>query len=169
MIRQFELVERVCEYDPNADEAAINRAYVFATKAHGNQKRASGDPYYSHPIEVAGIAAGLKLDSATIVTALLHDTLEDTLTTRDVLNENFGGEIATLVEGVTKLSKIEYTSEQSKHAENFRKLLLAMSNDIRVLLVKLAAVLNARWSLTAAKPCGLSRTISARTTTWGSS
>lgn len=138
MIRQFELVERVCEYDPNADEAAINRAYVFATKAHGNQKRASGDPYYSHPIEVAGIAAGLKLDSATIVTALLHDTLEDTLTTRDVLNENFGGEIATLVEGVTKLSKIEYTSEQSKHAENFRKLLLAMSNDIRVLLVKLA-------------------------------
>lgn len=138
MIRQFELVEKVCEYDPNADEAAINRAYVFATKAHGNQKRASGDPYYSHPIEVAGIAAGLKLDSATIVTALLHDTLEDTLTTRDVLNENFGGEIATLVEGVTKLSKIEYTSEHSKHAENFRKLLLAMSNDIRVLLVKLA-------------------------------
>ena len=138
MIRQYELVERVRAYDPNADEALLNRAYVFATKAHGNQKRASGDPYYSHPIEVAGILAGLKLDTASIVTALLHDTLEDTLATHDEIEKLFGAEIATLVEGVTKLSQLSYTSEQSKQAENFRKLLLAMSNDIRVLLVKLA-------------------------------
>lgn len=138
MIRQYELVERVRDYDPNVDEHLLNRAYIFATKAHGNQKRASGDPYYSHPIEVAGILAGLKLDTATIATALLHDTLEDTLTTYAVLEDLFGGEIATLVEGVTKLSEISYTSEQSKQAENFRKLLLAMSDDIRVLLVKLA-------------------------------
>lgn len=138
MIRQYELVDRVRAYDPNLDEAMLNRAYIFATKAHGNQKRASGDPYFSHPVEVAGILAGLKMDCATITTALLHDTLEDTAATLEEIEKLFGKEVATLVEGVTKLSKISFTSEQSKQAENFRKLLIAMSADIRVLLVKLA-------------------------------
>ncbi len=138
MLRQYELVERVRAYDGDADESMLNRAYIFATKAHGNQLRESGDPYYSHPVEVAGILAGLKLDTASIVTGLLHDTLEDTLTTRDEIQRLFGDEIATMVDGVTKLSQISFTSEQSKQAENFRKLLIAMSNDIRVLLVKLA-------------------------------
>ena len=138
MIRQFELVERVKAYDPSADEDALNRAYVFSMKAHGTQKRASGDPYFSHPLEVAGILTGMRLDSATIVTALLHDTVEDTLATREEIERMFGGEIARLVDGVTKLSRIELQSDQTKQAENFRKFLLAMSEDIRVLLVKLA-------------------------------
>ena len=138
MMRQYELVDRVLAYDPKADEAILNRAYVFATKKHGSQKRASGDPYYSHPIEVAGILTNLKLDTATIVTALLHDTIEDTDATVDEITDLFGGEIARLVDGVTKLSRLELGSESTKQAENFRKFLVAMSNDIRVLLVKLA-------------------------------
>lgn len=138
MIRQYELVDMVRAYDPNLDESMLDRAYVFATQAHGDQKRASGDPYFSHPVEVAGILAGLKLDSASIATALLHDTLEDTAATRDEIEQLFGPEVAGLVEGVTKLSKISFTSAQTEQAENFRKLLIAMSVDIRVLLVKLA-------------------------------
>lgn len=138
MIRQFELVERVKSYDPEADEEALNRAYVFSMKAHGSQKRASGDPYFSHPLEVAGVLTGMKLDTATIVTALLHDTVEDTLATIEEIEKQFGPEIASLVDGVTKLSKIELQSDHTKQAENFRKFLLAMSRDIRVLLVKLA-------------------------------
>src|SRR3546814_356641 len=138
MIRQFELVERVKSYDPGADEDALNRAYVFAMKAHGSQKRASGDPYFSHPIEVAGILTDLKLDDSTIITALLHDVVEDTGTTLDDVEGVFGKEIARLVDGVTKLGRLELQSEETKHAENFRKLLVAMSEDIRVLLVKLA-------------------------------
>ncbi len=138
MLRQYELVDRVLGYDPRADEALINRAYVYAMKKHGSQMRASGDPYFSHPIEVAGILTDLKLDTATIVTAILHDTIEDTGATMDELADLFGVEIANLVDGVTKLTRIELTSERSKQAENFRKFLLAMSNDIRVLLVKLA-------------------------------
>ena len=138
MIRQFELLERVKAYDPKADEDALNRAYVFSMKAHGIQKRASGDPYFSHPLEVAGILTRYRLDSATIVTALLHDTVEDTVATLDEIEDLFGGEIARLVDGVTKLSRIELQSDHSKQAENFRKLVLAMSEDIRVLLVKLA-------------------------------
>jgi RelA/SpoT family (p)ppGpp synthetase len=138
MLRQYELVDRVLGYDPRADEALINRAYVYAMKKHGSQKRASGDPYFSHPIEVAGILTDLKLDTATIVTAILHDTIEDTGATVDELADLFGVEVANLVDGVTKLTRIELTSERSKQAENFRKFLLAMSNDIRVLLVKLA-------------------------------
>lgn len=105
MIRQFELVERVKQYDPGADEDALNRAYVFSMKAHGSQKRASGDPYFSHPLEVAGILTELKLDSDTIVTALLHDTIEDTVATYDELETQFGPQIAKLVDGVTKLSR----------------------------------------------------------------
>ena len=138
MIRQYELVERVKATDPAADEDTINRAYVFSMKAHGTQKRASGDPYFSHPLEVAGILTELKLDGASIVTALLHDTIEDTLTTLDEIERLFGPTIAKLVDGVTKLSRLELQSDQTKQAENFRKLLLAMSEDIRVLLVKLA-------------------------------
>ena len=138
MIRQFELVEMVKAYDTNVDEALLNRAYVFAMKAHGSQTRASGDPYFVHPLEVAGILTAMKLDSDTIATALLHDVVEDTVATIDEIRELFGDKVAELVDGVTKLSKIELQSESIRQAENFRKFLLAMSNDIRVLLVKLA-------------------------------
>lgn len=138
MIRQFELVEKVKAYDPNADEEGINRAYVLAMKAHGSQKRASGDPYFLHPLEVAGILSDMKLDSATIITALLHDTVEDTEVTLEEIKRLFGKEVADLVDGVTKLTRIELQSDKTQQAENFRKLVLAMSNDIRVLLVKLA-------------------------------
>ncbi|HVZ00137.1 MAG TPA: bifunctional (p)ppGpp synthetase/guanosine-3',5'-bis(diphosphate) 3'-pyrophosphohydrolase [Dongiaceae bacterium] len=138
MIRQFELVERVKSYDPGADEEALNRAYVFSMKAHGSQARASGDPYFSHPLGVAEILTRLKLDTASIVTGLLHDTVEDTDATLEEIEELFGKEIGRLVDGVTKLSRLELQSDNTKHAENFRKLVLAMSNDIRVLLVKLA-------------------------------
>lgn len=138
MMRQFELVERVKSYDPGADEDAINRAYVFAMKAHGAQVRASGDPYFSHPIEVAGILTQYKVDTATIVTALLHDTIEDTEATHADIERMFGEETARLVDGVTKLTRINFISDKAKQAENFRKFLLAMSEDIRVLLVKLA-------------------------------
>ena len=138
MLRQFELVERVRSYDPDVDEEGLDRAYVFAVKMHGSQKRASGDPYFSHPVEVAGILTEYKLDYASIVTALLHDTIEDTAASYDDIKQMFGEEVAKLVEGVTKLSRIQLQSNQTKQAENFRKLLLAMSEDIRVLLVKLA-------------------------------
>ncbi len=138
MIRQFELVERVKAYDPNVDEEALNRAYVYAMKYHGSQKRESGDPYFSHPIEVAGILTELKLDDDSIITALLHDVVEDTEATLADVEKVFGKDIERLVDGVTKLTRLELQSEQTKHAENFRKLVLAMSEDIRVLLVKLA-------------------------------
>jgi GTP pyrophosphokinase len=137
-MRQYELVERVKGYDPKADEELLNRAYVYSMKAHGSQLRASGDPYFSHPVEVAGILAGWKLDSASIATALLHDTVEDTGVTIAELERLFGAEVARLVDGVTKLNKLELQSSRTEQAENFRKLLLAMSEDIRVLLVKLA-------------------------------
>ncbi|BDI61816.1 RelA/SpoT family protein [Qipengyuania nanhaisediminis] len=138
MLRQYELVERVKAYDPDADEAVLNRAYVYTVQKHGEQKRASGDPYFSHPIEVAGLMTDLQLDVATIITALLHDTVEDTLVTIEDIEHNFGNEVARLVDGVTKLSKIEAMPENERAAENLRKFLLAMSEDIRVLLVKLA-------------------------------
>src|SRR5437764_4010695 len=138
MMRQFELVELVKSYDPKADEDALNRAYVYSLKAHGAQLRASGDPYFSHRVEVAGLLAQMKLDTASIITGLLHDTIEDTVATLDDIERLFGPDIARLVDGVTKLSRIELQSDQTKQAENFRKLVLAMSEDIRVLLVKLA-------------------------------
>ncbi len=138
MLRQYELVDRVLDYDPGADEALLNRAYVFSMQAHGSQKRASGDPYFSHPIEVAGILTDLRLDDETIATAILHDTVEDTVATPDEIARLFGPSVARLVDGVTKLSKIEAQSDNERAAENLRKFLLAMSGDIRVLLVKLA-------------------------------
>ncbi|MEO3433061.1 bifunctional (p)ppGpp synthetase/guanosine-3',5'-bis(diphosphate) 3'-pyrophosphohydrolase [Inquilinus sp. CAU 1745] len=137
MIRQYELVEKVKSYDPDADEDLINRAYVFSMKVHGAQRRASGDPYFLHPLEVAGLLADMKLDTGSIVTGLLHDTVEDTVATIDEIDKQFGSEIRQLVDGVTKLSKLELQDSQAKQAENFRKLVLAMSKDIRVLLVKL--------------------------------
>ena len=138
MLRQYELVERVLTYDPDADEALLNRAYVYTVQKHGSQKRASGDPYFSHPIEVAGLMTDLQLDQQTIITALLHDTVEDTLVTIEDIEAHFGSDVARLVDGVTKLSKIEAMPENERAAENLRKFLLAMSEDIRVLLVKLA-------------------------------
>ena len=138
LMRQTDLVERVQAYDPAADEALLNKAYVYAMTAHGKQFRASGDPYFAHPLEVAAILTELKLDVPTIVTALLHDTIEDTLVTYEDVQKNFGDEIAGLVDGVTKLSQLEVFSERTKQAENFRKLMLAITGDIRVLLVKLA-------------------------------
>src|SRR5688572_32993664 len=137
MLRQYELVERVKAYDPDADEALLNRAYVYTVQKHGTPKRASGDPYFSHPIEVAGLMTDLKLDQETNVTAMLHDTVEDTLATIEDIEKNFGPDVARLVDGVTKLSKIEAMPEDERAAENLRKFLLAMSEDIRVLLVKL--------------------------------
>ena len=138
MMRQFELVERVKSYDPDADEDALNRAYVYAMKMHGMQKRASGDPYFSHPIEVAGILTNYKLDTASIITALLHDVVEDTKATLEDVRELFGDEVSRLVDGVTKLARLQIQNMETKQAENFRKFVLAMSEDIRVLLVKLA-------------------------------
>jgi GTP pyrophosphokinase len=138
MLRQYELVERVLAYAPQADEAMLNRAYVYTVQKHGTQKRASGDPYFSHPVEVAGLMTELKLDQETIMTALLHDTVEDTLATVEEIERLFGPDVARLVDGVTKLSKIETMTESERAAENLRKFLLAMSEDLRVLLVKLA-------------------------------
>ena len=138
MMRQYELVDRVSSYDPLANEDLLNRAYVFATQKHGDQKRASGDPYFSHPVEVAGILTDLHLDTASIATALLHDTIEDTETTFSEIEDLFGREIADMVNGVTKMSLLELSSADTAQAENFRKLLVATASDIRILLVKLA-------------------------------
>jgi GTP diphosphokinase / guanosine-3',5'-bis(diphosphate) 3'-diphosphatase len=152
MTRQYELVERVLSYQPTADEALLNRAYVYAMKAHGNQKRASGAPFFSHPLEVAAILAEMRLDDATIATALLHDTIEDTATTRGEIDALFGREIGTLVDGLTKIKKLDLVTKKAEQAENFRKLLLAISSDIRVLLVKLADRLHNMRTLGAMKP-----------------
>ena len=138
MMRQYDLIERVKRYNPNTDEALLNRAYVYAMKAHGEQKRASGDPYFSHPLEVAAILTDLKLDDATIAAALLHDTIEDTAATRAEIDQLFGPDIGALVEGLTKLKKLDLVTKEAKQAENLRKLLLAIAEDVRVLLVKLA-------------------------------
>jgi GTP diphosphokinase / guanosine-3',5'-bis(diphosphate) 3'-diphosphatase len=138
MMRQYDLVERVRSYNPDTNEDLLNRAYVYAMKAHGAQTRASGDPYFSHPLEVAAILTDLKLDDATIVAALLHDTIEDTEATRAEIDNTFGHEIGALVEGLTKLKRLELVSREAKQAENLRKLLLAISDDVRVLLIKLA-------------------------------
>src|SRR6187401_332217 len=138
MMRQYDLIERVRRYNPDTNEALLNRAYVYAMKAHGEQRRASGDPYFSHPIEVAAILTDLKLDDATIAAALLHDTIEDTEATRAEIDSLFGHDIGRLVEGLTKLKKLDLVTKEAKQAENLRKLLLAIADDVRVLLIKLA-------------------------------
>ncbi len=137
-MRQYELVDRVLSYNPNADESLINKAYVYGTKMHGVQLRESGDPYFSHPLEVAGILTELKLDTSSVICALLHDTIEDTHATIKDIEKNFGKEVAKLVDGVSKLNKFENKNDYSKAAENFRKLIIASSSDLRVLLIKLA-------------------------------
>jgi len=138
MMRQYELVERVQRYKPDVNEALLNKAYVYAMQKHGHQRRASGDPYFSHPLEVAGILTDMHLDEATIAVALLHDTIEDTTATRQEIDQLFGPDIGRLVEGLTKLKKLDLVSKKAEQAENLRKLLLAISEDVRVLLVKLA-------------------------------
>ena len=152
MMRQYELVERVLRYDPTADEALLNRAYVYAMKAHGNQQRANGAPYFSHPLEVAAILTDLKLDDATIATALLHDVIEDTDATRAEIDQMFGSEIGGLVDGLTKIKRLDLVSKKAEQAESFRKLLIAISSDIRVLLVKLADRLHNMRTLEHMKP-----------------
>src|SRR5712671_1892222 len=124
IMRQYDLIERVRRYNRNTDEALLNRSYVYAMKAHGSQKRASGDPYFSHPLEVAAILTDLKLDDSSIATALLHDTIEDTGTTRAEIDQLFGPAIGKLVEGVTKLQRLEIATRETQQAENLRKLLL---------------------------------------------
>src|ERR1700727_1013105 len=138
MMRQYELVERVRRYNPHANEDLLNRAYVFAMKAHGSQKRASGDPYFSHPLEVAAILTELKGHDPTIAAAMLHDTIEDTTVTREKVHKGFGEESGGLVDGLTKLGRLDFVTKHAEQAENFRKLLLAIADDARVLLVKLA-------------------------------
>jgi RelA/SpoT family (p)ppGpp synthetase len=138
LMRQYDLIEQVKQYNPTTNEDLLNRAYVYAMRAHGEQKRASGDPYISHPLEVAAILSDLKLDDATIAAALLHDTIEDTDATRAEIDRLFGHEIGLLVEGLTKLKRLELVSREAKQAENLRKLLLAIADDVRVLLIKLA-------------------------------
>ncbi|ACM20499.1 GTP/GDP 3'-pyrophosphokinase and (p)ppGpp 3'-pyrophosphohydrolase [Geotalea daltonii FRC-32] len=138
MIRLNDILEKVSSYNPSCDLELVRKAYVFCAKVHQGQTRLSGEPYLVHPMEVAGVLAELKLDVPTVVTGLLHDTVEDTLTTLEELEEMFGPEVARLVDGVTKIGKIHFKTKEESQAENFRKMLLAMANDIRVILVKLA-------------------------------
>jgi guanosine-3',5'-bis(diphosphate) 3'-pyrophosphohydrolase len=133
-----DLVERVRAYTPTAPVEVIQRAYDFSAEVHKGQRRASGEPYLTHPLQVASIIADMRLDVPSVATGLLHDTVEDTLATLPQIEENFGSEIAGLVDGVTKIGQINFTSREEKQAENFRKMLLAMARDIRVILVKLA-------------------------------
>ncbi|HEX2858981.1 MAG TPA: bifunctional (p)ppGpp synthetase/guanosine-3',5'-bis(diphosphate) 3'-pyrophosphohydrolase [Alphaproteobacteria bacterium] len=152
MLRQYALIEKIRGYNPKADIGLINRAYVYSMKAHGNQKRASGEPYLNHPLAVAEVLADMKLDDHSIAVGLLHDTLEDTLSTYDELEKIFGREVAELTEGVTKLSRVSFEDKSIEQAENFRKLLLAMSKDIRVLLIKLADRMHNMRTIDAKKP-----------------
>lgn len=152
MMRQYELVERVASYIDSPNEALLNQAYVYAMQKHGEQKRASGDPYFSHPLEVAAILTDLHLDEETIAVALLHDTIEDTDATRREIDELFGEKIGHLVEGLTKLKRLDLVTPEAKQAENLRRLLLAISDDIRVLLVKLSDRLHNMRTLGAMRP-----------------
>jgi GTP diphosphokinase / guanosine-3',5'-bis(diphosphate) 3'-diphosphatase len=158
MMRQYDLIDRVKRYNPNTSEALLNRAYVYAMKAHGEQTRASGDPYFSHPLEVAAILTDLKLDDATIAAALLHDTIEDTSATRAEIDQMFGADIGALVDGLTKLKKLDLVTKEAKQAENLRKLLLAIADDVRVLLVKLADRLHNMRTLSHVPPDSRRRT-----------
>ncbi|MDW8251605.1 MAG: bifunctional (p)ppGpp synthetase/guanosine-3',5'-bis(diphosphate) 3'-pyrophosphohydrolase, partial [Myxococcales bacterium] len=137
MIELGTLVDRVKAYHPNADTALLSKAYEYSYRAHEGQKRKSGDPYFIHPVSVAGLLTDLRLDTASVCAGLLHDVVEDTPTTLQDIDREFGTEVAELVDGVTKLSKIEFTSKADRQAENFRKMVVAMARDIRVLLVKL--------------------------------
>ena len=138
MLNENLLIDSITKYNPATNKDLINRAFVIAEIAHQNQKRRSGDPYISHPLEVAKILTEYRLDDATIITALLHDTIEDTKLTLKEVRGEFGEEIASLVDGLTKIGKLDLFTKEAEQAENFRKLILAMSNDVRVLIVKLA-------------------------------
>src|SRR3954453_18166850 len=137
MLSLTELVDQVRSYQPSADVDLIARAYAYGEKAHEGQTRKSGEPYFSHPASVAGVITELKLDTSSVCAGLLHDVVEDTLATTADIEREFGQEVAFLVDGVTKLSKINFTSKADRQAENFRKMVVAMARDIRVLLVKL--------------------------------
>ena len=138
MIRINDILEKVSAYLPKSEQALIQKAYVFSASAHAGQRRLSGEPYLSHPLEVAHILAELRLDAPTIAAGLLHDTLEDTQSNVSDLEEQFGEEVAQIVEGVTKIGKVRFTSKEEAQAENIRKMILAMAEDIRVIIVKLA-------------------------------
>ncbi|HEB89616.1 MAG TPA: bifunctional (p)ppGpp synthetase/guanosine-3',5'-bis(diphosphate) 3'-pyrophosphohydrolase [Deltaproteobacteria bacterium] len=138
MLRFNDIADRLIEYNPQVDLERLQRAYVFTAKVHDGQERLSGEPYLIHPLEVAGILLDLHVDEDTIIAGLLHDTLEDTLTTREEIERLFGPSVAFLVEGLTKIARIEFKSAREQQAENFRKMLIAMSEDIRILMIKLA-------------------------------
>ena len=139
-MRLNDILDTVSSYAPGADLDVIMRAYVFAGKAHAGQMRKSGEPYLVHPIAVAGILAGMHMDVDTIATGLLHDTMEDCLVTHDDLKALFGVEVADMVEGVTKIGKLKFRSKQEAQAENFRKMVLAMAKDVRVIQIGRAHV-----------------------------
>jgi len=138
MLRFNDIADRILEYQPACDLSLLQRAYVFSAKVHEGQERLSGEPYLVHPLEVAGILVDLHMDETTVAAGLLHDTIEDTLTTEEEIQRRFGDQVAFLVAGLTKIAKLEFTSARERQAENFRKMLLAMSKDIRILLIKLA-------------------------------
>src|SRR6201995_2490026 len=137
MLQADHLIERGKAAQPSVDPALIQRAYDYSFRAHAGQRRKSGQTYFVHPVGVAGILADLRLDAASVCAGLLHDVVEDTLATTDEIQKEFGAEVAELVDGVTKLSKINFTSKEDRQAENFRKMVVAMARDIRVLLIKL--------------------------------
>ena len=138
MLRLNDILDKVTAYYPEANLDVLRKAYIYSAKVHGGQVRKSGEPYLTHPLAVAFILAELELDEASVATGLLHDTVEDTLATTEEIESLFGKDIAALVDGVTKLAQIHFQNREEKLAENFRKMLIAMSQDIRVLLVKLA-------------------------------
>ena len=138
MLRFNDIADRMLDYDSQVDLERLQRAYVFTAKVHDGQERLSGEPYLIHPLEVAGILLDLNVDEDTIIAGLLHDTLEDTLTTREEIDRLFGPRVAFLVEGLTKIARMEFKSAREQQAENFRKMLIAMSQDIRILMIKLS-------------------------------
>src|SRR6201997_5584953 len=157
MIRFEDLIEKVRHYSPDADIELLRRAYVFSAFEHRGQLRHSGEPYLIHPLAVADLLADMKLDVAAISAGLLHDVVEDTLTTIERIQELFGPEVAHVVEGVTKISAIRFSTSEERQAENFRKMLLAMVDDIRVILVKLADRLHNMRTLNHLPPEGRKR------------
>ena len=138
MLRINDILDKIQSYLTPSEVEMIEKAYIFSASVHQGQIRLSGEPYLTHPMEVCGILADMKLDAATLATGLLHDTVEDTLTTLEQIEETFGKEVAFLVEGLTKISKITLGNQEERQAENFRKMILAMSSDIRILLIRLA-------------------------------
>ena len=138
MLRITDILDKTQEYLTPGEQELIEKAYIFSASVHQGQVRLSGEPYMTHPMEVAGILAGMELDAASIATGLLHDTVEDTLTTLEQIENLFGKDVAFLVDGLTKISKITFSSQEERQAENFRKMILAMSADIRILIVRLA-------------------------------